>query len=304
MRREHWRGTVIESALKILLVDDEPEDVWALQQVITESGSSHFQLTPVNGIDEARAVLGKERFEAVLMDLTLPDRQGLEALALMQNMAPSAPIIVLADPPDEGLALKAVQAGAQDYLVKGHMSGELLMRSIRYGIERHRLLTELRAASLIDELTGLHNRVGFLKLANQQLKIANRTKRAMHLILVDIKSMNWINERFGSYQGDLTLSETATVLKKTFRGSDIIGRVGGDEFAILVLETTGVNPELFVNRLNENLRAYNSRDSRPYKLSFLVGLSQFDPHNPCTIEDLLKSTEDRIHEQKAAEPKA
>lgn len=284
--------------LQLLVIEDSPSDIAQLRKLFGEAAAAHFSLMIASSMLEADSLVGKALYQAILLDLTLPDRVGLEAVTYLQNEIPSVPLIVLCEPEDESLAVKAVQAGAHDYLVKKHLSTELLVRSIRYAIERHRLMSELRAASLVDELTGLHNRQGFMKLAQQQLKIAMRTRRGMLLLMVGLDGMKYINDRFGRYQGDLTLSEASTVLKKTFRGSDIIARYDSDEFTVLAIETSGASGALFINRLQENLEAYNMRESRPYRLSFTAGLAHFDPEHPCTIEGLLEQAQRMMLEQK------
>lgn len=100
-----------------------------------------------------------------MLDLSLPDSTGLDTFIRLYMQAPDVPIVVLTGLDDEATATQAVQAGAQDYLVKGHVSGDLLVRAMRYAIERHRLLMQLRVASLVDALTGLYNRRAFLNEA-------------------------------------------------------------------------------------------------------------------------------------------
>ena len=106
--------------------------------------------------------------------------------------------------------------------------------------EQKRLEPELHTISLTDELTGLCNRRGFITLAGQQLKIAARTKKDMLLFFADLDKMKHINDTLGHQAGDIALVEAAAILKEVFRESDIMGRMGGDEFAILAIDTTEI----------------------------------------------------------------
>jgi DNA-binding response OmpR family regulator len=107
--------------------------------MLVDADKQAFNLTCVDSLRAAEKHLNEENINAVLLDLSLPDGSGLETLQKMVKIAPKTPIIVLTDTEDENLAVKAVQTGAQDYLVKGHVDGALLVRSIRYSIERKRI---------------------------------------------------------------------------------------------------------------------------------------------------------------------
>lgn len=157
-------------------------------------------------------------------------------------------------------------------------------------IESERALKEseaqLKELSIKDELTGLNNRRGFFTFAEHQLKTANRNKKEMGLVFIDIDGLKWINDTHGHREGDNVLIETANILKESFRELDTIARMGGDEFVALT-EVSGVMAESIIRRLQENLDAHNIQKDRPYKLSLSIGIVQYDPYNPCSIDELL-----------------
>jgi len=156
---------------------------------------------------------------------------------------------------------------------------------------------ELRSLSLQDELTGLYNRRGFITLAEQQLKIADRMKREMMMIYIDLDKMKYINDTFSHQEGDRALIDTANILRATFRPADIIARIGGDEFAIMALETGAAYSEILVSRLKVNVDAHNDKSNRSYTLSFSVGLTPYDPGAPCSIDELLSRADALMYEQ-------
>jgi PAS domain S-box-containing protein len=130
--------------IKVLLVEDNPGDVRLLQEFLWDVTTAQFELMPVERLDRTLELLNQESFDVILLDLSLPDSQGLETFISLHRQAPAIPIIVLTGLDDENLALRAMQEGAQDYLVKGQVSGDLLVRCMRYAIERQRIEEALR----------------------------------------------------------------------------------------------------------------------------------------------------------------
>src|ERR1700680_3776833 len=127
----------------VLLVEDNPGYARLLTELLRENDAGHLKLEQVARLDTALERLSRERFDLVLLDLSLPDEQGLSTLVRAHACAPKVPIVVLTGLDDEALAIKAVRAGAQDYLVKGRVDGDLLVRSIRYATERGRAMEAL-----------------------------------------------------------------------------------------------------------------------------------------------------------------
>ncbi|WP_193198105.1 response regulator [Nostoc sp. MG11] len=130
--------------IKVLLVEDNPGDVLLLQEFLKEVTTTRVELMPVESLSQALNYLAKASFDVILLDLSLPDSQGLETFVITHHQAKATPIIVLTGINDETLAIRAMQEGAQDYLVKGQVTGDLLVRSMRYAIERQRADDALR----------------------------------------------------------------------------------------------------------------------------------------------------------------
>src|SRR6266545_861005 len=131
---------------RILLVEDSRSDARLLEATLQDAGVHRFRLTHVERLDEALAALGDGSVDVVLLDLHLPDSQGLDTLAELEREQPGVPVVVLTGLDDEELAVRAVQAGAQDYLPKGVVDGALLARLIRHAVERHQIGVELERA--------------------------------------------------------------------------------------------------------------------------------------------------------------
>ncbi len=154
------------------------------------------------------------------------------------------------------------------------------------------------ALSITDQLTGLHNRRGFLVFAEQQLKLADRNRRRVLLFFADLDGLKGINDTLGHKEGDQAIADMASVLKDTFRSSDIIARMGGDEFAILAIDPEENNIELIMNRLQNQVDLHNRQAKRKYQLSISVGSSFYDPENPSSVDELMASADALMYEQK------
>jgi two-component system cell cycle response regulator len=283
---------------KMLLVQDNLGTARALQEMVAGGQPARFEVVHVDRLAEAQRYLVEEQFDIILLDLSLPDVSGIETLIRLHDAARDTPIVVLSDREDEALALKTVQAGAQDHLLTPELERGSLLRALRYAIERHNRLAELRTMSLIDDTTELYNRRGFLTLAQQQIKLANRTQRNLMLLFADLDGLKLINDSFGHSEGTRALMETAQILREIFRSSDIIARIGGDEFVVMVVETCGLSIDVIVQRFEEQVRRHNVLHDRPYRLSISVGAACYNPDEPCSIDELLSRADLRMYEHK------
>ncbi len=156
----------------------------------------------------------------------------------------------------------------------------------------------LRALSLTDELTGIYNRRGFLTLADQHLKAAKRAKNRVFMLYADLDDLKIINDTFGHGEGDRALIDVSNILKETYRESDIIARIGGDEFVVMPVGTSDSCTDIILSRLGKNLEAYNSTKNPGYRLSMSLGIAYFDPENPCSVDELLAQGDRMMYEEK------
>ncbi|RPI36504.1 MAG: diguanylate cyclase [Nitrospiraceae bacterium] len=165
--------------------------------------------------------------------------------------------------------------------------------------ERKRLEEKLHAASITDEMTGLLNRRGFLILAQKHLELAERNKKTFAILFLDLNGLKKINDEFGHREGDRTLIDVSNVLKRTFRQADIIARIGGDEFTVLIADVPDKTiEEAVAQHINDNLNAFNSETKRGYKLSVSMGMVYYDPERPCPVEELLDGADELMYEHK------
>ena len=282
----------------VLLIEDNPGDARLIREMLAEGGGDRFKLECADRLSAGLELLAEGGVDIVLLDLGLPDSQGLDTLHKVIAEVPEVPItVVLTGTDDEELAVQAVRAGAQDYLIKGQIENNLLVRAMRYAMERYQIQVVLRSLALIDELTGLYNRRGFVSIGEQHLKLAARAKRGLVLIFVDLDHLKHINDTLGHQEGDRALLDTAKILTDTFRKSDLVARIGEDEFAVLAIEGHTNTAENHTVRLQKNLDAVNAGEGRPYKLSFRIGTACYDPEDPCLLDELVERADRSMYER-------
>jgi diguanylate cyclase (GGDEF)-like protein/PAS domain S-box-containing protein len=165
--------------------------------------------------------------------------------------------------------------------------------------ERKVFEDRLHSISFTDDLTGLLNRRGFFTFAQQQLKQANRSRKGFLFLYADLDGLKTINDTFGHQEGDLALVEATHILREVFRESDIIARLGGDEFAVLMPENSGAGDEAaIVKRLHESIAEHNAQPGRRFTLSMSAGIKQYDPANPCTLDELISRADRLMYREK------
>ena len=164
--------------------------------------------------------------------------------------------------------------------------------------ERKRAEAALQSLSLVDELTGLYNRRGFLAVTEQHLAAIRRNEKVPVILYADLDGLKEINDSLGHHEGDRALVKAAEIFKDTFRSSDILARLGGDEFVVLAAIDSQESTESLATRLQEKFSASNASRNRPYDLSISVGLARFDPEAGHSIEDLMARADRAMYEDK------
>src|SRR5438045_1995714 len=168
--------------------------------------------------------------------------------------------------------------------------------------ERKRAEAALQSLSLVDELTGLYNRRGFLAVTEQHVAAIRRDNKIPIVLYADLDGLKEINDSFGHHEGDRALASAAEILKETFRSSDILARLGGDEFVCLAAIARDESAELLTRRLQEQFGISNTLNGRPYDLSVSVGVAHFEDYDRYSIEDLMAQADHAMYEDKRRKP--
>jgi two-component system, cell cycle response regulator len=288
---------MVANPIKILAIEDDLEYASLLHVVICEVNPNLFELTHVDNLSEALSLLTQHNFDLVLLDLFLPDSLGLDTFFKIHSNLQDTPLVIITGLNDKSVAVRAIREGAQDYLIKDELNVNLLVRILLYAVERHRTLNSLKKQTLVDDLTGLLNRRGFQSLAEQQVRIAKRANWESILLFADLDNLKIINDRFGHAEGDRAIKAIASILKETFRTSDIISRIGGDEFIVLAIKTSDDNVSSITNRLVRNIKNYNQEINK-FKLSLSFGVVYLDPKDDISLEQAIVEADKNLYIQK------
>jgi two-component system cell cycle response regulator len=284
--------------IKVLLVEDNDVDAELTQDLLSEWSMEEFQITRAKTLAEGFSFLSRERFDAVLLDLSLPDTFGLPTVRQVHAMNPTVPVVILSGVTDQSLALQAVQQGAQDYLVKGQGHPELLARAIRYAIERKRAEEHLTYLAQYDHLTGLVNRNLFRDRLVQAMARSKRMHQPIGLMLLDLDRFKTVNDTFGHDMGDELLKAVTERLKVCVREVDTVARMGGDEFTI-ILEGVSSEQNILVvaKRITESIAAPFELKGHHISVGISIGITIY-PHDDHPIDELLKHADTAMYRAK------
>ena len=285
-----------ETLVRALLVG-EVEDARRVCGLLGSDGCRSIRVSHVSHLDLAAERLSNDKADILLLDMGANRTQGREFLEAARAAAGDVPMVILSETEDEGLAVEALQQGVQDFLVKARLDRGALARSLRYSIERHRLQKSLQSLSLIDDLTGLHNRRGFLALAGQHLRVILR-KGAALMVYLDLDDLKAINDTYGHSEGNRVLVVTANVLRACFRQSDILARLGGDEFCVLMTDAGQDSVQQVRKRLQQRVDFINALSTWQYRLSLSIGIAEVPAIRQPSLEELLKKADARMYEEK------
>ncbi len=164
--------------------------------------------------------------------------------------------------------------------------------------DRKQFEQQLKQLARTDELSGLMNRRGFIRSAEQMLRLARRQKKELFLLFADLDNMKMINDNYGHIKGDFALQQTAELLRNTYRETDIIGRLGGDEFAVLLFDVSVKEKENIADRFQKNLGEWNKYSREKFTLALSIGVVQYHSRSQEDMEALLHRADQAMYEEK------
>jgi diguanylate cyclase (GGDEF)-like protein len=282
---------------KVLLIEDNPGDARLIREMLSEEPESPFALHTADRLQNGLEQLSAGETVLVLLDLSLPDSFGLETFAKVYAHSPTVPIIVLTGNDDQTVALSAVKGGAQDYLIKGRLDRDLLLRSMQYSIERKRYQVQLEHQANYDALTGLPNR-NLLHDRLRQAVYAQRTPRAIAVVFIDLDHFKFVNDSLGHSIGDKLLKGMADRLRGVLREGDTVARLGGDEF-VLILNDQSNEEVIFraMQRISQQVCQPMVIEGKELYLTCSAGISLYPQDGP-DVDTLLKNADAAMYRAK------
>ncbi len=288
-----------QKATNILLVEDNPGDVRLVELMLNQPSNSGFQLTCSNTMAEAITAISNNGFDVALLDMSLPDGEGIENITRIKSRAPLMPIVVMTGREDEDFAINAVKAGAQDYLVKGQIDELQLTRALHYSIERKNLQEQITHLANHDQLTGLANRGLFRMRLEHAISCAGRRDESVAVLYIDLDHFKSINDSLGHAIGDKLLSEVSSRFLETVREIDTVARLGGDEFAIILENITQTyNVAAIAEKIIEKISQPFHIDDHVLHVGCSIGIALY-PHCGQDVDTIINNADTALYTAKA-----
>lgn len=284
--------------ITIILIEDNRDFFLLTRELLLGCREQHFNLIWADSIATGLSMMESKDVDLVLLDLSLADSNGISTFVDIHSSFPDIPIIILSDLEDESLAVKLMRHGAQDYLVKGHIDKYLLERSIQYSIERSKAGERLYVMAHYDPLTGLANRTLFWDMLSKSISAASRYKYLLSLLFIDLDNFKEINDQHGHLFGDQLLKAAAGRISDMVRESDIVGRIGGDEFTVLMTNVSGIQETAIIaQRILRSLQREFIINGRTLHIAASIGVALY-PYDGQDPETLMQNADNAMYQIK------
>ena len=292
----------LETYIKVLLIEDDEHDRYLTNAYLKGDSFKKYQLQECKNISEAKDLLADNTYDAVLLDLVLPDSQGLKTIDEILPLIDETPLIVLTGLDDQVMGEEAIKMGAEDYLPKKLANTFSLGRAINHSIERHRLVAELKRKAEVDYLTGLPNRSMIYDKLDFMIAQNQRSKRPFSLVMMDFDNFKEINDTRGHRFGDQLIKAFADRLVTIMRKSDYVSRYGGDEFFMIVSNYQDKNEleELLTKKKEALFQPYIVElDGETAALDMTVSIGVIQWRQDLTANQMLEMADQAMYSSKS-----
>ncbi|MCL9783328.1 EAL domain-containing protein [Vibrio sp. S4M6] len=294
-----------------LMAEDNPADAEIFTEMIHQAFNGQCATVCVDRFDKISQVLGEHDVQALILDMDLPDRSGVDNIIQLREQYPTLPIVVLTGNEDLNTAIHSLQHGAQDYLTKKQVTPDILERSLHYAKERKNIERKLQDAlndaaeknveldtqAKHDSLTGLPNRAYFHDVAPRILHRAQRHDKKVGLLYFDLNGFKKVNDTYGHLTGDKLLQQVVDRISQVVRDSDFFARLGGDEFVLItdvIDEKEEVTP--LIQRITQQFKSPFEIGLHKIIISASVGISFYPDET--NLDRLLKQADKAMYEAK------
>ena len=289
---------ILEKEYRILVVDDAKDTQLLLE---FDLGAAGYQVTSCDSGEESLVLLDTLAIDLILLDMYMPGLSGLETLTKIKVQVKSAqiPVIMLSASTDEDEVVASLELGAGDYVIKPYVAKVLLAR-IRTAIRLKEKTAQLEYLAKTDFLTSMNNRGSFFELSSNAISLANRAEQPLVVAMFDIDLFKQVNDNFGHDAGDQVLRVFGQNMTEVFRDYDIVGRIGGEEFAVCLPNTSSGDAYIACERLRQQVEQQSinitNTDSKNIKINITVsvGLVLADD-DYLTIDELLKQADSALY---------
>lgn len=296
--------------IKILLVEDDEDDYVMTRDMLSEIEGASYSLDWAPTYNAALETINRNEHDVCLFDYRLGEHNGIELLHEAVKNGCKLPIIMLTGHGDHEVDIKAMKAGAADYLIKGKIDASVLEHSIRYAIERKKAEDKILFLAYYDSLTSLPNRILFKDRLYQSLVMAKRHQRLLAILFLDLDNFKRINDTLGHHAGDELLKQVADRLSNYIRKSDsisrystdefsaVVARLGGDEFTILLTEIAQVHDTIKVaQRILDAIAQPFDIEGQEVFITTSIGIAIY-PIDGEDVDSLLKNCDTAMYHAK------
>jgi len=286
---------------RILAVDDVKGTLMLLEFDLVEEG---YEVIMAESGEQALSLLETEAIDLILLDMFMPGISGFDVLKKLKSQPEykHIPVIMLSASDDEDQVVSALELGADDYVTKPYIAKVLLAR-MKTSLRLLEKSLQLERLAKTDYLTKLNNKGGFEESALKAISKANREQHSVNMAMLDIDLFKDTNDNYGHEAGDIVLTEFARRMTQCFRNYDIIGRVGGEEFAICMPEISSINAynacERFRNLLEKEPIVIVQANGEPFSLFITVSIGLVEGNSGnIEFEQLLKQADINLYAAK------
>lgn len=281
-----------EKTVRILVAEDSPGEIAEALRTIFPEPDSRVELSLVSTIPTLLATLELETPEAIFLELSLGGPEPLEGVRRVHRAAPGIPLIVFADTADKSNASRSLTEGAMDYVLKGFMDARTIERVLRTALGRNTL--EGLADLMRDELTGLYNREGLITLGTHAMESAARTGGTLVLLCAQIENLRALREEFGSASSEQAIQEMTEILKSCFRRSDLLARLGNEQFCALALDAAEPSALILRQRVEARLAVINQSRQPWGPLELRTSVGYWGANEAKSFAEFLDSVEAQL----------
>lgn len=272
----------MEKQLRTLIVEDSDDDTELLLRELRRAGYAPIH----QRVDTREAMIDELRgheWDVVFSDFTMPHFNAFDALAVLRNSGHDLPFIIVSGTIGEDRAVVAMKAGAHDYILKGNLKRlapavERELREARMRHERRQAEETIRRLAYSDPVTGLPNRTRFRECLQEAIDQALRTGNALGLLILDIDRFQEVNDALGPSRGDRLLQQVGMRLQGPLFAPDIVARIGGDEFGILLPNVSTSEVITVIKKLQDFLQPPFMIDGIPIVVETSIGVAALPDH--------------------------
>lgn len=287
--------------IRVLHIEDNNLDAIYISEILASNTDNSCKIDHCNSLGKAQKQLCRVVYDIVLLDLSLPDSQGLNTIDALHEQFPELPIVVLSGSDNDDDALQAVRIGAQDFISKNSADAAQLLRTMHYAIDRKRYELKLMNLAFHDPICGIANRNLFINNLTQAMNRCDRTKERLALMFLDLDNFKLINDKWGHDTGDIVLREAANRIAQCVRKQDLVARLGGDEFTVIL---EGVKDRRNAERVARKIliklgEPFIVKDDMA-QCSASIGISFYDGQIELPSDTLIKQTDIAMYRAKNA----